>query len=138
MEKNILSKLWTLLTVNYIFCDLFSLYDSVFLNKLLYGNAGGIEFSESFLLGVSMLMEIPMLMIVITLILKNKAFKIVNISISAIMVIVQTGSLITGVNTKHYLFFSFIEISILFWIIYLVSKYKYVKTTIPSNRSTNL
>ncbi|XCF04948.1 DUF6326 family protein [Tamlana crocina] len=44
VEKNLVSKLWVSLTVNYIFCDVFSLYDSVFLNELLNGNVGGIEF----------------------------------------------------------------------------------------------
>jgi len=134
MEKNIISKLWTLLTVNYIFCDVFSLYDSVFLKQLLNGNVEGIEFTESFLLGFSVLMEIPMLMIVVTLILKNKTLKIVNISASALMIIVQIGSLITGTNTKHYIFFSIIEIGILLLIIYLISKYRYEgKTTSVQN-----
>ncbi|NJX15513.1 hypothetical protein HC176_08415 [Tamlana crocina] len=133
MEKNLVSKLWVSLTVNYIFCDVFSLYDSVFLNELLNGNVGGIEFTESFLLGFSVIMEIPMLMIIITMILNNKAFRIINISVSILMIIVQIVSLATGTNSKHYIFFSIIEIGILLLIIYLVSKYRYEEKTTGNN-----
>lgn len=128
MEKNIISKLWILLTVNYIFCDVFSLYHSVFLNQILTGSVEGIEFTESFLLQFSIIMEIPMLMIFISMVLKNRLHKIVNISVSLLMIIIQIGSLTTGSNSKHYIFFSFVEIGVLLLIIYLVYKFKPSKT----------
>ncbi|XCF04947.1 DUF6326 family protein [Tamlana crocina] len=78
-------------------------------------------------------MEIPMLMIIITMILNNKAFRIINVSVSILMIIVQIGSLATGTNSKHYIFFSIIEIGILLLIIYLVSKYRYQGKTTGNN-----
>ena len=125
MNKNIISKLWTLLTVNYIFCDVLSLYHGPTLQELLSGKMGGVEFTEPFLLIFSILMEIPMLMIVLCMFLKNKSFKWVNIGVSLFMLVIQIGSLVTGTNQLHYLFFSTIEIMILILIIYFVSRYPF-------------
>lgn len=121
--KNLLSKLWIFLTVNYIFCDVFSLYHSKFLNELLLGQVDGIEFTEPFLLNFAIIMEIPMLMIVLSVILKNKANRILNIIVGLLMIIIQIGSLATGTNSLHYIFFSCIEICTLIIIIYLSWKW---------------
>lgn len=117
--KNLLSKLWIFLTVNYIFCDVFSLYHSKFLNKLLLGKVDGIEFTEPFLLSFAIIMEIPMLMIVLSIILKNKINRILNIIVGLLMIVIQVGSLVTGSNSLHYIFFSGIEINTLLLIIYI-------------------
>jgi hypothetical protein len=116
---NLISKLWIFLTVNYIFCDVFSLYHSKFLNELLKGNVDGIEFTEPFLLYFAIIMEIPMLMIVLSMVLKTKINRMVNIIVGVLMIVIQIGSLVTGTNTLHYLFFSAIEISTLLLIIYM-------------------
>ncbi|WP_397447103.1 DUF6326 family protein [Polaribacter sp. R77954] len=120
MKKNnyLLSLLWVFLTVNYIFCDVFSLYHSKFLNELLTGTIDGIEFTESFLLGFSIIMEIPMLMIILSVLLKAKTNQIINIIAAIFMIIIQVGSLSTGKNSQHYIFFSSIEIGALLFIIY--------------------
>ena len=117
--KNLLSKLWIFLTVNYIFCDVFSLYHSKFLKELLLGKVDGIEFTQPFLLSFAIIMELPMLMIVLSIILKNKINRILNIIVGLLMIIIQVGSLVTGSNRLHYMFFSGIEISTLIVIIYL-------------------
>lgn len=123
-SKKLVSTLWVFLTVNYIFCDVFSLYYSKFLHQLLTGKVDGIVFTESFLLLFSVLLEIPMLMIVLSIILKKKLYKIINIIAAIVMLIIQIGSLVTGKNSLHYLFFSTIEIGTLLLIIYMVCKKK--------------
>jgi hypothetical protein len=120
--KNLLSKLWIFLTVNYIFCDVFSLYQSKFLKELLTGKVDGIVFTEPFLLSFAIIMEIPMLMIVLSMIIKDKVNRILNIVAGVLMIIIQIGSLATGKNTLHYIFFSIIEISTLLLIIYVAFK----------------
>jgi len=122
--KNLLSKLWIFLTVNYIFCDVFSLYDSSFLNKLLTGKVDGIEFTEPFLLYFAIIMEIPMLMIILSTILKTKINRIINIIVGFLMIIIQIGSLVTGKNSLHYIFFSIIEIITLVLIIFIAFKWE--------------
>jgi len=121
--KIILSKLWIFLTVNYIFCDVFSLYHSKFLNKLLTGKIDGIDFTEPFLLYFAIIMEIPILMIVLSIFLKTKINRIINIISGISMIIIQLGSLVTGENSLHYIFFSVIEIITLLLIIYIAYKW---------------
>ena len=121
--KLILSKLWIFLTVNYIFCDVFSLYHSKFLNKLLTGKIDGIDFTEPFLLYFAIIMEIPILMIVLSIFLKTKINRIINIISGISMIIIQLGSLVTGENSLHYIFFSVIEIITLLLIIYIAYKW---------------
>lgn len=125
--KNLLSKLWVFLTVNYIFCDVFSLYHSKFLNEILLGKVDGIEFTESFLLTFAIIMEIPMLMIVFSIILKEKLNRIINIIVGVLMMSIQIGSLVTGSNSLHYIFFSIIEICTLIIIIYIAWKWSKLK-----------
>ena len=129
ITKNILSKLWIFLTVNYIFCDVFSLYHSKFLNKILTGEVDGIHFTESFLLYFSIIMEIPLLMIVLSIILKTKINRIVNIISGVSMIIIQLGSLVTGENSLHYIFFSVIEIMTLLLIIFIAYKWDILSST---------
>jgi len=88
----------------------------------LTGRVDGIELSEPFLLSFAIIMEIPMLMIVLSIIIKNKVNRIVNVIVGVLMIIIQIGSLTTGTNSLHYIFFSIIEISTLLLIIYIAWK----------------
>lgn len=121
--QNLLSKLWTFLMVNYLFCDVFSLYHSKFLNELLMGKLDGIEFTESFLLSFSMIMEIPMLMILVSYVTKPRINRVITISSAIFMLTVQIGSLTTGSNSLHYIFFSIVEMATLLLIIFTAWKW---------------
>ena len=121
--SNLISTLWIFLTVNYIFCDVFSLYHSRFLNELLTGKVDGIEFTEHFLLSFAIIMEIPMLMIVLSKVFSYKINRVLNIAFGILMTIIQIGSLVTGTNSLHYIFFSIIETSILLLIIFIAWKW---------------
>ena len=67
--KDKLFTLWIFVTVNYIFCDIFTLFYSENLKQLITGTMGGMEITEIFLFGFSIIMELPMLMIVTTIII---------------------------------------------------------------------
>jgi len=124
INSSILTTLWIFLALNYIFCDVFSLYHSTFLNQLLTGKVEGIVFTEQFLLLFAIVMEIPLLMIVLTKVLDPKISRVLNLIIGALMIVVQIRSLITGANSLHYIFFSMVEISILVTIILIALKWK--------------
>lgn len=131
MNNKLLPTLWIFLTVNYIFCDVFSLYHADFLNQLILGHVDGIKFTEKFLLTFAILMEIPMIMILLSKILNDKLNRIFNMLFAFLMIFVQIGSLITGENSLHYLFFSIIEIMILLTIIWIAWKWIPLKTIHP-------
>ena len=112
MNKKVLfSTLWIFVTLNYIFCDVFTLFHSESLKQLMTGEMGGMEINQEFLLAFSFLMELPMVMIVLSRILSYKPNRLANIIVASIMTIVQAATLFTADNTLHYIFFSIIEIS---------------------------
>lgn len=121
---SILSKLWLILTLNYLFCDLFSLFLSKNLTQLLNGGIGEITFTEQFLLFFSVIMEIPIIMVFFSSILKYRLNRIVNIIAGSLMLFIQIGSLVSGKNNIHYIFFSIIEIILLIIIIRLAIVWK--------------
>lgn len=133
--KQLLSTLWIFLTVNYLFCDVFSLYYSEFLKQLLTGEIEGILFTEKFLLSFAIIMEIPMIMIVLSKILNRKQNRAINIVCGVLMMVVQIGSLITGNNKLHYIFFSLVEISTLIIIILLAWNWIAIEHLIKTDKT---
>ena len=70
--KDKLFTLWIFVTVNYIFCDIFTLFYSENLKQLMSGAMGGMDITETFLFAFSIIMELPMLMIVLSRLLPYK------------------------------------------------------------------
>ena len=127
MNKNpkiLLSTLWLFATVNYMFCDIFTLFHSESLKQLMSGEMGGMIISQTFLLGFAILMEIVMVMIVLSRFLPYKANRSLNIIIGLFMTFVQGSTLFTADNTLHYIFFSIVEISTTIFIVYYAWNWK--------------
>jgi hypothetical protein len=122
-RKNLLPFLWIYLTVNYIYCDVFTLHDAKFLEAFLSGDVGGMKITEEFLTMFAVIMQIPLIMIVLSKILAFKLNKYVNIVAAIITTSVQTVTVIMG-GTLYYLFFSFFEICTGLLIIYLAATWK--------------
>ena len=119
MNKKVLfSTLWIFVTVNYIFCDIFTLFHSESLKQLMTGEMGGMEINQEFLLAFSFLMEMPMMMIVLSRILPYKSNRLANIIVALIMTLVQAATLFTDDNTLHYIFFSIVEVGTTSFILY--------------------
>jgi hypothetical protein len=111
-RKAILSTLWIFATLNYLYCDILGFFDPVTLNEVLTGRAGNIQITQGFLLGASILMEIPIAMVLLSRILKHGPNRWANIIAGSIMTLVQISSLFFGTApTNYYLFFSAIEIA---------------------------
>ena len=109
--KVMLSTLWLFALLNYLYCDILSLMDPNLLNQYLTGTINGIKLTQGFLLGASVLMEIPIAMILFSRLLKYKANRWANIIAGAIMTLVQISTLLMGSATIYYWFFSIIEIA---------------------------
>lgn len=105
-----LSTLWIFLTVNFIFCDVFTLMHSADLRQILEGKVGDMELTQGFLLAFAVIMEIPMIMIVLSRILRHKINRILNIIFGIFLLAIQAWSLTTGEVSLHYIFFSIVEI----------------------------
>lgn len=67
--------------------------------------------NETFLLGASVMMEIPFVMILLSRVLAHRMNRWVNLMAASIMTIVQATSLFVGSSPSlHYMFFSAVEI----------------------------
>ncbi len=119
-----LSTLWIFLTVNYIFCDVFTLFYAPDLKQFLAGYAGGMELTQGFLLTFAIIMEFAMVMIVLSRVLKYSLNRWFNIIGGIAFTLIQAGTLLSGDFTMHYLFFSLIEISTTLYISWLAWNWK--------------
>jgi hypothetical protein len=122
-RKKLLSMLWIFLTVNYIYCDVFSLHDSAMLQQFLTGEAGGMKITEEFLLTFAFIMQIPMIMILLSRYLVYLPNRYLNIIAALITGSIQSFTLYMG-GTLYYIFFSIIEISTALLIIYFAITWK--------------
>jgi hypothetical protein len=69
------------------------------------------QLTQGFLLGASILVEIPIAMVLLSWILKYGPNRWANIIAGTIMTVVQGLSLVVAVPTMYYAFFSTIEIA---------------------------
>jgi len=129
--KRKLSLLWTFVTLNYIYCDIMTLMDPAMLNELLTGNVNGMDMDNNFLLGASVLMEIPIAMIVLSRLLNYKTNRWTNIIAGCLKTIVMVITLFIGIPTSYYLFFGIIEIITTIIIVYCAWEWKNTEPDSP-------
>lgn len=107
-----ISTLWIFALLNYLYCDVVSLMDSELLKQFMTGNLGGMQITREFLLGASVLMEIPIAMIVLSRFVKYRANRWANIVAGVIMTLAQLATLVFSSSPAgYYIFFSIIEIA---------------------------
>ncbi|MBA4381529.1 MAG: hypothetical protein C0406_03090 [Sideroxydans sp.] len=123
--KVMLSTLWIFLMFNYLYCDVLGLMDSTMLKQFLMGRLDdGLELTQGFLLGASILMEIPILMVLLSRVLDYRCNRWANIIAGALMATVQVVTLFIGTPTVYYLFFSIIEIAGTTFIVWYAWKWR--------------
>ena len=132
---SILSTLWIFATLNYLYCDVLSLMSPEMLNSLITtGGAGGIMMSEPVLLGAAILLEIPILLVLLSKVLKHKANRLVNIIGGSIKTLVVAGTLLMGASL-HYIFFATIEIATTSFIVWFA--WTWTEPEAAESRDTN-
>ena len=105
--------------LNYLYCDVVGLMDPKLLKIIMSGTLeSGIQLTPGFLLGASIMMEIPIAMVILSRLLKYGINRWANIFAGALMTVVQISSLFAGTPTAYYIFFSVIEISCTALIVY--------------------
>jgi predicted membrane protein len=88
-----------------------TLMDYEQLKQILTGTVGSVHMTEGFLLGASILMEIPIAMVLLSRILKYKSNRWANIVAGSIKTVVMIASMFVGTPTLYYLFFGTIEMA---------------------------
>ena len=123
-NKTLLSTLWTLMVLNYLFRFVFSLYLSERLQQLLNGDLHGMMVTQGFLLAISILMEIPIAMILLSRLLKHRPNRILNILVGFLMAGIHLSGMSPQGVALHYYFFNIIETVICVSIIIIAFKWK--------------
>ena len=112
------------MVLNYLFRFMFSLYYSERLHQLLSGELHGITVTQEFLLAISILMEVPIAMILLTRVLKHKPNRVLNIVAAVIMLAVHLSGISPADVSLHYYFFNAIEIALCIGIIVTTIRWK--------------
>src|SRR4028119_2210071 len=112
LDMNVkLSTLWITASLSYLYCDIISLMDPELLKQYLAGNVNGLAFTPGFLFGAAILISIPILMVLLSRVLKYRANRWTNIAAATFMTVVQTLTLFIGSPAPYYLYLSIIEIT---------------------------
>jgi hypothetical protein len=119
-----LQLLWVFLFLNFIFCDVFTLFHAPTLNGLLTGTVDGMALTEPVLLGFAVLMELGMAMALVSRLAPAGIARWSNVAVGALLIAVQSATVLMPGPTLHYLFFSAIEIATLIWIVSTASTWR--------------
>jgi len=103
-----IAALWTAIMFLYIYNDFFTLFKPGSIEEMQQGIMGILEVNQNVLLGTSLLMAIPAVMIFISLILKPKLNRIVNIIFGLLYIAVMVAS-VQG-EWLYYIFMGVVEI----------------------------
>ena len=104
-----LSALWVVLMFCYTYADILGFYAPGNLEELISGEIAGIQMTQGMLLGSAILMVIPSVMVFLSLILKAKANRLVNIVAGIVYICVLAGTFFTGRNPSYYLLYAAVK-----------------------------
>jgi len=111
-----ISALWTSMLFVFAYVDLFSLYRPDFRADVEAGEIGGFTVNQSFLLGTTIYVVIPSLMVFGALILRPRVNRIANIALSIVYALTIIAAAIGEWN--YYILGSAIEVALLAAIVY--------------------
>jgi cbb3-type cytochrome oxidase subunit 3 len=111
-----LSALWVALMLLYIYCDIYSLYRTGQLEEMIAGRMGPFPVTQGSLVLASVLMIVPAVMVFLSLTLKPKVDRWVNIILGVLYTLVNISNLI-GETWFYYIFFGVVELVFTFLII---------------------
>jgi hypothetical protein len=113
-----LSALWVVLMFCYTYADILGFYAPGNLEELISGEIAGIQMTQGLLLGSSVLMAIPSVMVFLSLTLKAKANRISNIIVGIVYLGVLGSTFLTGRNPAYYMFYATLKAMLLVLIVW--------------------
>jgi len=105
-----ISALWAAMMLLYIYADILSLFRPGQIEEMIEGLMGPFPVTQASLLTASVLMIIPAVMVFLSLILKPKADRWVNIALGVLYTAVNISNLL-GETWAYYILFGVVEIA---------------------------
>jgi hypothetical protein len=119
-----LSSLWTSVTLCYLYCDYFELYQSGKLQSMLAGQMGPLgEATPGVLLGVSVWLSMPALMIFLSIVLPAKLNRAANLVLGTLLTLIMCVFLISPGIWLYYKYFVAVEIALTGTVVWLAWKW---------------
>jgi hypothetical protein len=106
-----ISGLWASMLFVFAYVDLFSLYRADVRAEIEAGRIGGFTVNQSFLLGTTIYVVIPALMVFFTLVLRPRVNRIANIALGIVYALTIVASAIGEWN--YYVLGSAVEVALL-------------------------
>ena len=114
-----LALLWIALMFFYIYNDIFSFWQPGHVAELVEGQLEGITFTQELLFGAAILMALPSIMVFLSLTLKAKLNRMVNIIVGIFHIIVLVSSSFVGEGIwayyALYMIFEAVFIILIIW-----------------------
>jgi len=102
-----LAALWVAVALSYLLGDLLTFYESGFIEEVIAGRgAGGMLITQEVLLGIAILVVIPIVMVLLSVTLKDKVNRWANI----VLGIVYIGASLITLPMSTYAFYIFLGI----------------------------
>ena len=105
-----LSALWAAIMLLYIYADILSMFRPGQIEEMIEGLMGPFPVTQTSLLTASVLMVLPAVMVFLSLILKPKADRWVNIALGVLYTAVNISNLV-GETWAYYILFGVVEIA---------------------------
>ena len=120
-----LAFLWAALMFFYIYNDLFSFFQPGHVADLADGNLEGVEFTQTLLFGAAVLMALPSFMILLSLTLRARMNRMVNITVGIFHILVLVGTQFVGEGEVwfYWRFYELLELLFLALIIWTAWKW---------------
>ena len=125
-----LALLWVALMFLYIYNDLFSLWQPGHIAELVEGHLEGVQFTQPMLFGAAVLMAFPSFMVLMSISLKAKWNRIVNIVVGILHIFVLAGTQFVGDGETwfYWRFYELLELLFLALIIWTAWKWPTAET----------
>lgn len=104
-----LSLLWVTLMLFYIYADILGFYSPGVIEKVVLGEIEGIQITQGFLLGMAIWMAIPSVMVILSLTMKAKANRLLNIIAGLVSLLALAATFFVGEFSARYTFQAIIE-----------------------------
>jgi hypothetical protein len=123
-----LALLWVALMFFYIYNDLFSFMQPGHVAQLVEGHLEGVQFTQTLLIGAAVLMALPSIMVVLSLTLKARANRLVNIIAGIFHILVLLGTQVVGEGEVWYYWRLYELLEALFLVLIIWTAWKWPTT----------
>jgi len=121
--KTKLSALWITLMLFYIYADILGFYTPGVIEQVVSGEIEGVLVTDGFLLSMAIWMAIPSVMVVLSLTLKAKANRWLNIIAGFVSIIALGATFFVGEFSIRYTFQAIVEGLLMVWIVWQAWKW---------------